>query len=191
MLKKIACFFISIIGCRFVSIGKNNKLIKKGTVLFRNTKIVVKGKNNKIIFGKNCNIKGLRVLILGDSNLIDIGNDVVINASKIQPTIINAVGGKTIKIGDRSLLSNNIEIHTSDYHKIFDNNGNRINPDKDISIGKNVWIGLGTKILKGTKVADGIVIGAGSVIAGDYANRNTIICGNPAKVIRENILWRN
>lgn len=99
-------------------------------------------------------------------------------------------GGRSIKIGDGSLLSNNIEIHTTDYHGIYDSQGKRVNPDKDILIGKYVWIGLGVKILKGTEIADGCVVGAGSVLSGIYRTENVIIAGNPARIIKEQIFWK-
>lgn len=37
---------------------------------------------------------------------------------------MNALGGTSITIGDKALFSNNIEIHTTDYHKIYDEHGN-------------------------------------------------------------------
>lgn len=170
--------------------GENNRIIKNNNSYIRNTHISIHGNNNTLIFGENSNICGLRVLITGNENIIEIGKNVVINASTIQPTVINAVGGKSIKIGDGSLLSNNIEIHTTDYHGIYNSQGKRVNPDKNILIGKYVWIGLGVKILKGTEIADGCVVGAGSVLSGVYRNENVIIAGNPARIIKEQIFWK-
>ena len=129
-------------------------------------------------------MRGLHILIEGDNNIIEFGDHVTVNASKIQPTVINAVGGTNIKIGIGSLFSNNIEIHSSDYHGIYNKNGERINPDKDIIIGKNVWIGLGCKVLKGSVISDGSVVGAGSLVSGTFSEKNVIIAGNPAKIVK-------
>lgn len=171
--------------------GKNNKILRSRTSKFTDTIITVCGNNNVISFGENCSMRGLRILIDGDHNRIKIGNGVVVNANSVKPTVVNAIGGKSIEIGAGSLLSNNIEIHTSDYHGIYNAKGNRINPDQDIKIGRFVWIGLGVKILKGTVIADGSVVGAGSVLAGEYNKQNAVVCGNPAKVIQENIFWKS
>ena len=174
----------------FKNNGKNNKIVRNMTVNFLNTEIIFSGNNNTIKFGNNCNIFGLRVLLEGDNNEIMIGNNVGINASKIQPTVINAVGGKKIVIEDGCLFSNNIEIHTSDYHGIYDKKtGKRLNYEKDILIRKNVWIGLRATILKGTQIAEGCVVGAGSLLAGDYSTPNAIIAGNPAMIIKNEIIW--
>lgn len=75
------------------------------------------------------------------------------------------------------------------YHGIYNLQGNRVNPDKNIVIGKHVWICLGAKILKGTEIADGCVVGGGAVLSGTYPLPNSILVGNPAKVVREHICW--
>lgn len=54
---------------------------------------------------------------------------------------------------------------------------------KPIEIGKDCFIGANSIILKGTVIGDGCVIGAGSVVCGKF-EPNTVIAGNPAKVIR-------
>ena len=131
----------------------------------------------------------LNILIEGDNNSIIFGKGVIVNASKVQPTVMNALGGCKIMIGDGSLFSNNIEIHTTDYHGIYDEHGKRINPDKDIYIGNRVWCGLGCKILKGTNILDGTIIGAGSIVTGKIKEKNVIIAGNPAKIIKRQVFW--
>lgn len=80
----------------------HNKFIKKGTnnyirasryVVFNNCRILVKGSNNTIIFEEGCTLRGLNVLIVGVGNFISFGKHTVVNASKVQPTVINCVGG--------------------------------------------------------------------------------------------------
>lgn len=68
------------------------------------------------------------------------------------------MAGTKIIIGENSLLSNNIEIHSTDYHYIFDVEGKRTNPDANTSIGKHVWIGLGVKVLKCSSIADDTIV---------------------------------
>ena len=57
-------------------------------------------------------------------------------------------------------------------------------PCKPVHIGKDAWIGAGATILPGVTVGDNAVVAAGAVVTKDVAP-NTIVGGNPAKVIRE------
>lgn len=53
----------------------------------------------------------------------------------------------------------------------------------NIRIGNDVWIGGRTIILKDVCIGDNAIIGAGSVVTKDVP-RNTMVAGNPAKIIK-------
>lgn len=170
--------------------GGHSNIVKHDfTSKIKKCSIKIDGKNNRVLISEGCSLVGVRMLLTGDNNEIIFGKDVVVNASFIQPTVINACYGTKIQIGDDSLLSNSIEIHSTDYHPIYDDKGARINNDADIVIGKHVWIGLGVKILKGSFLADDIVVGAGSIITGKYDEAGTVVAGVPAKVIKSKVSW--
>lgn len=169
--------------------GSNSKIIRGGQCVFRETIISIDGDNNVVKFGDRCNLSGLNIYIYGNNNSIIFGNDVIVNASIRQPTVMNALGGTSITIGDKALFSNNIEIHTTDYHKIYDEHGNIVNYPRDIVIGEHVWIGLGVKILKGVNIADGCIVGAGSVLTKKYNDKNVVLVGNPPRVVKRNVYW--
>ena len=62
--------------------------------------------------------------------------------------------------------------------------------ENEIIIGNHVWIGSGAQIYKGTIIADGCVIAANSVVRGIFNTSNSLIGGNPARIIKENIKWK-
>lgn len=170
------------------------KLLRQNKVKIGSSRLVdccfsVHGNGSQIIIGDRCVIRGLRCLLCGDNSKVVIGNDVHVNASKSFPTIMNAFDGSMIMIGDSCLFSNSIELHTTDYHTIFQIGKGRINPVKDIILDNHVWVGLHTIILKGVHIPSDSVIGAGSIVASSFEESNTIIVGNPAKVIKRGINW--
>jgi acetyltransferase-like isoleucine patch superfamily enzyme len=59
-------------------------------------------------------------------------------------------------------------------------------PDEDIfgkiTVGNNVFIGDNCMLLPNTRIGNNCIIGAGSVLRGKFPD-NTVIIGNPAKVI--------
>lgn len=189
IVKQIRNKFDFYFGHNKFRISKDNDVVFGKNARFRCCKMIVLGKGNKITFGNDCDMNGLCILVEGEKNTIEFGDNVSVNASSVQPTVINAIGGTNIAVGSGSLFSNNIEIHSSDYHGIYNIMGERVNPDKDIVIGRDVWLGLGCKVLKGSIIANGSVVGAGSVVAGVFNEGNVVLAGNPAKVIKRQIFW--
>lgn len=52
-----------------------------------------------------------------------------------------------------------------------------------ISVGNNVFIGTGALILPGVSIGDNCIVGANSVVTKDVID-NTVVAGNPARVIK-------
>lgn len=58
-----------------------------------------------------------------------------------------------------------------------------------VIIGDNVWICSNVSIMKGVTIGDGAIISANSVVTSNVP-AHSIVSGNPATVIAENIVWR-
>lgn len=56
--------------------------------------------------------------------------------------------------------------------------------NKPVTLGNNVWLGAGVIILPGVTIGDNSIVGAGSVVTHDVPT-DTIVVGNPAKVLRK------
>ncbi len=106
---------------------------------------------------------------------IKIGKNVFINACcRFQDQ-----GG--IEIGKGVLIGHNTTIATLN-HDFNPNLRQNITP-ASVKIGNNVWIGSDSTILPNVTIGDGAIVGAGSVVTKDVPP-NTIVAGNPARVIR-------
>jgi acetyltransferase-like isoleucine patch superfamily enzyme len=122
---------------------------------------------------------GCRILV-GKSAVVKIGNSYLNIFTQI--CIFHG-----LVIGDNCAISWNVEFLDEDFHKIY-YEGKRPKNNK-ILIGDNVWIGSGVKILKGSVIPKGCVVASNSVVCGAFIEENTLIAGNPAKVIKSNIHW--
>jgi len=151
------------------------KLLKKSTYLFYDLqgflhKIQLKSYGNNIKFFGTCYIK--------NHQYIEIGDNVTFNDG----AYLNGLGG--IKIGNNvSISALSIIVSTKLDTKVF--RTKKIHINERIVIGNNVHIGAGSIILPGIKVGNNVIIGAGSVVTKDILD-NSIVVGNPAKLIRKN-----
>lgn len=88
------------------------------------------------------------------------------------------------------MFSYGITIRNSDAHLIYDaSSGNRINFAKPVIIGNHCWISQNTLILKGTNIGEGTILGAGAVVSNKKLQSNSIYAGNPALLVKGNIVW--
>ncbi|MCK9157048.1 MAG: acyltransferase [Paludibacteraceae bacterium] len=156
--------------------------------VIRDCSVVFEGKDNQLIIEKNCNIKGVE-FSLEEGSEIKIEEGTFVYASKKQPTIIRASRNCKITIKRNCLLSNNVEIHTTDYHSVLTSEGEASNHDADVEIGEHTWIGLGCLILKGVFIKGDSVVAAKSVVTKSILESNCLIAGNPAKIVKKPIDW--
>lgn len=92
-----------------------------------------------------------------------------------------------IEIGEGTIISSNVIISDSDTHFII-HAGKKSIKTKPITIGRNVWIGQNAIVLKGVTIGDNSIIAAGSIVTKDVPS-NSLVGGNPARIIKENCTW--
>lgn len=131
-------------------------------------------------------VNGSVRLLSGSTLQVQQGASIEIGKAYINhdATIIAA---NNMRIGSGLLISRNVTIFDSDFHKILDKDGNQSNSPRDVEIGDHVWIGVNATILRGTKIEAGAVVAAGAVVGGKIKG-GTMAAGNPARSYSE-IQW--
>ena len=109
-------------------------------------------------------------------NNIRVGNRVFIN----QNCTFYALAD--IMIGDDVMIGPNVSLITSE-HPVAPSQRHARLLGRPIVIGKGAWIAAGVTIIGGVTVGENSVVAAGSVVTRDVP-ANTLVAGNPAKVIR-------
>lgn len=137
----------------------------EGTLEFKRNVFI--GLGTKIEVNENA------YLILGE-NLTITGNSKIICKNYIE-------------FGKDNLISWDTLFLDSDGHTIVSNKHK--NYDGKIVIGDHVWIGSNCTLKKNTFIPNNIVIASNSVVNGKYEVENTILAGNIAKIVKENINW--
>ena len=186
--------------------GKNNSLSYE-IVKLNGVKITIKGAGNRVIIGDYAQLIDTVITIYGNDNVIRIGDRCKLNQADMYiedsnnsiiigehtniagRTHLAAIESTEIRIGAECLFSSDIHFRTGDSHSIINEEGERINPSKNIVIGDHCWIGTRVTCLKGTEVADNTIVGAGSLLTKQYKESNCVLAGSPASVIKENVNW--
>lgn len=169
--------------------GDDNRIILGDGASIRNTSFFIKGNHNTIILENRISCYGTEFHIEQDNNEIRIGKGTTFHGRNGYPVHIALDEGSKVIIGEDCMLSNGIQIRSSDSHSIVDRNRRRLNPAEDIIIGMHCWISMGCIILKGSKIPNNTVIGAGAVVTKKYEEPNCILAGNPAKLVKRDIDW--
>jgi acetyltransferase-like isoleucine patch superfamily enzyme len=174
--------------------ARSQGVVVGNKVRFFGSPIISLAPNSTIEIGEKCVICSVsEMTALGVNHpvvlrTIDTGASIYIgeNTGISGATI---VAQKKVSIGRECLLGANVVIADTDFHTITSLN-RRFNSIKSeigsapIEIKDNVFIGMNSVILKGVTIGVNSVVAAGSVVAKDVPP-NTIVAGNPAKIIRE------
>ena len=100
---------------------------------------------------------------------------------------LTIVCGDTITIGDDVMCGRNVTLRNTNGNHPMNIPGAK--NSKPLIIGDHVWFCENSTVMAGVKIGSGAVIGAHAVVYNNVPP-NTLVMGNPAKVVMENIQWK-
>jgi len=175
-----------------------NELVKRqrcmasaGSKLYNSSRIInMQGDRTKINIGHGSHVYG-DLLVMRHGGFIHIGqHSFVSEGTRVWSAI-------SIRIGDRVLISHDVDIHDTSSHSIsarerhqhyvgIVNGGHPKSltgvEEAPIVIEDDAWIGFGSAIMKGVTIGRGAIVGACSVVTNDVPPY-TMVAGNPARHI--------
>lgn len=137
-----------------------------------------------IVNGKASIGRGSRISI-GKNAVLELGNNFVITGRS------SIISQKEVTFGNDCLLSWDILIMDTDFHRIMNENDEIVNHPRPIHIGNHVWIGCRNTILKGVNIADNVIVSANSTITKDIVENNCAVggLGKDAIILKRNLNW--
>jgi acetyltransferase-like isoleucine patch superfamily enzyme len=165
-------------------------VVMSGAVLHPSCRVANNQDRSCIVVGENSQILAM-LETMGHGGRIEIGSDCFVGENT------RIWSASAIKIGDRVLISHDVNIHDGNAHSlsavsrarhfkdIFSTGHPRVLidvPTAPIIIDDDAWIGFGATIFKGVKIGKGAVVGACSLITKDVPPY-TIMVGSPARVV--------
>jgi acetyltransferase-like isoleucine patch superfamily enzyme len=140
-------------------LGKNAVLVVKGTVQLN---------------------RGTRTFV-HDGAVLEIGNRTYVNDCSTITCF------DSLTIGSGCSISWNTNILDTNVHELVIDGLTRPRSGP-VRIGDHVWIGTGAIVLAGATIGDGAVVAAGSVVTSDVPG-HTLVAGNPARPVRQEVYW--
>ncbi len=124
--------------------------------------------------------------VFGEHNKIDIASNI-----KVRGILKIEIKNNSVTIGENCLIADDVTVLATDFHKIYSkDNLELLNINRPVVIGNNCWIGRHSRILKGAYIPNNSVVGIASIVNKQFEKENSIIAGIPAKVVRENVVWK-
>lgn len=140
------------------------------------------GEGAEIHIGNNVLLERQVRFSLGAGARIYVGDDSYIGDGS------NLLAVKEIRIGKGCAISWHVLFMDTSSHPIALEGEKPETKIEPIYVGDHVWIGCRAVLLKGVHVGEGAVIANNAVVTKDVPPR-TLVGGNPARVIRENVVW--
>jgi acetyltransferase-like isoleucine patch superfamily enzyme len=128
---------------------------------------------------------------IGHGSKLSVRGDLKLGAGFNMTAESTIVCAKEIRFGDDCLLSWDILVMDTDEHPLYNEENERINPDKPIIVGNHVWMGCKCVLLKGAEVPDNTVLAAGTLLKSSFAGENQVIGGNPPSIVKRDVRWEH
>lgn len=146
------------------------------------------GNKKKIVLSKDSKIWEYVIIRVTGEGILEVGEN-----SRIGPFSVLFTGKFGIKIGKNVMIAPHCVIAAGN-HNYKDLNKPMVLAGSlskgPIIIGDDVWIGANSTITDGVRIGNGVVISANSYVNKDV-NDFDIVGGNPIKVIKNRLIYRN
>lgn len=166
-------------GCQINVGGQGLVELGSGFTLGENS-ILSAASSSEVVFGER--------LLMSHDSIVDAANHVGIRVGTgcTFGWHLHLYAYAPIEISDDMMASSYVYIESGAGHDLIIDGQKRY--PESMTIGKHVWVGLNSTILAGSHIGDGCMIGASSLVNRKFGERQ-LIAGNPARVIKEDIVW--
>lgn len=143
----------------------------------------------RVLVENNAKLQVDNNFVLGYGSDVEVFPHALLHIEGNGATNINAtiICGEHIHLCDGVMLGRDVTIR--------DNNGNHYiimrgyKDTRPVFIGQHTWLCEGSTVMPGVKIGDGAIIGAKSLVVKNVA-AYSMVSGNPAQVIEEDIYWK-
>ncbi len=140
------------------------------------------GKGAEVHIGDNVMLERKVRISMGDNARVYIGDDTYLG------DFTNILAVQEVNIGRGCAISWHVLFMDTSSHPLGIRGEVPTTRIAPIKVEDHVWIGCRAVILKGVTVGEGSIIANNAVVTHNVPPR-TMVAGNPARVIREDVIW--
>ena len=113
----------------------------------------------------------------------DAAPEIHIGAYTILNPGVRVIAAEHVTVGKGVQLATGAYVTDADWHGVYHR---AIPPGESapVTLADNVWVADGARVLKGVTVGENSIVAAGAIVTRDVP-ANSIVAGNPARVVRE------
>lgn len=137
--------------------------------------------------GGRLTTKGNIGLLYGACVEVHEGGELTIGDKFGSNTGLTIICGSKITIGEDVMCGRHVTLRNSNGNHPMNIPGAK--NSRPLVIGDHVWFCEHSTVMNGVKIGSGAVIGSYAVVY-DNVPANTLVMGNPAKVVMENVQWK-
>lgn len=172
-----------------IEIKKGARIIKNGVLTLGNKKFRKSKLETRLLVEAGATLRYDGDVTIGYGSDIEVFSNASLTlgggvATNIEATIIC---GERIEIGKNTMLGRHVTIRDNNGGHYMNRSGYK--NSRPVIIGDKVWITEQCTIMPGVSIGDSAIIGALSYVVGPV-KKNTVVSGNPAQVVDEDILWK-
>ncbi len=164
--------------------GKNNRIIVHTPLIKSHIEVLMSGSNNTLMIGGGFQ-GGMKVWFNEGNGSVTIGKNCIFSDASFFPSSFK------MEVGDDVMMSREIEIWGHDQHALLDAKTKQVLNQKltITKIGNHCWLGARSTVLKNADIPDHTIVGACAVVTKPFTEEYTALGGNPAKVIKHDIMF--
>lgn len=172
-----------------LQIDKGSHVAKSGTLILGNKKFSKSKLETRLLVnsGGKLQIEGNAVIGYGSDIEIFPGAELVLKSGVSTNINCTIICGEKIVIGTNVKIGRNVTIRDNNGDHYINRQGYK--NTRPVIIGDKVWLCEGCTIMPGVKIGDGAIVGANAFVTG-HVPAHTVVSGNPAVIVDENVLWK-
>lgn len=186
LFRGLACGYFKLFKfSNVVLLEKRKILIGRDVVIRKHTTLDAMGESG-ITIGDNSSIGSFCIMKVSGSPAV-LGRGIWLGRNVGIGDFCHIGGSGGVWIGDGTISGSYLSIHPENHN--FSDGEVEIRKQgvsrKGVRIGSNCWLGAKVTVLDGVVIGDGCVVAAGAVVLEGVYEKNSVLAGVPARVLKK------